>query len=188
VQAAVDVNPANQVEVQRTRGITALYAGRFQEALPLLEDVQRLSGGTTFNWLRGQAAYYTGDAARAEEILTLRGSTPGDRRAQAILAILLAARHANSEARALVKTIQDGGFMDHHIAYSLGATYAQLGDFAEARRWLAEAARTGLPCYPWYARDPLLDPLRSDPEFQRFLSGLQNSWRTLAARYGAAAG
>jgi hypothetical protein len=150
--------------------------------------VQRLSGGTTYDWLRGQAYYYTGDAKRAEEILTLGGNTPGDRRSQAVLASLIAARHATSEARALVKAILDGGFMDHHIAYSLGATYAQLGDFAEARRWLADAARTGLPCYPWYARDPLLDPLRSDPEFQRFLSGLQNSWRMLAARYAAATG
>jgi predicted Zn-dependent protease len=151
----------------------------------LLEDVRRLSGGTTFNWLSAQAYYYTGDAQRADEISMLRGGTPGDRRAQAVRASLLAARHANSEARALVQAIRDGGFMDHHIAYSLGATYAQLGEFAEARRWLADAARTGLPCYPWYARDPLLDPLRSDPEFQRFLTGLQTSWRALAARYGA---
>ena len=192
LRSAAEMNPVNpvvnQVESQRTRGIAALFAGRFQEALPLFEDVQRLSGGTTYNWLRGQAYYYTGDAKRAEETLTLRGNTPGDRRSQAVLASLIAARHATSEARALVKAILDGGFMDHHIAYSLGATYAQLGDFAEARRWLADAARTGLPCYPWYARDPLLDPLRSDPEFQRFLSGLQNSWRMLAARYAAATG
>ncbi len=192
LRSAAEMNPVNpvvnQVESQRTRGIAALFAGRFQEALPLFEEVQRLSGGTTYNWLRGQAYYYTGDAKRAEETLTLRGNTPGDRRSQAVLASLIAARHATSEARALVKAILDGGFMDHHIAYSLGATYTQLGDFAEARRWLADAARTGLPCYPWYARDPLLDPLRSDPEFQRFLSGLQNSWRMLAARYPAATG
>jgi hypothetical protein len=116
----------------------------------------------------------------------VRGSSSSDRRSQAILASLLAARHADSEAKGLVKTIRDGGFMDHHIAYSLGATYARLGDFAEARRWLGEAARTGLPCYPWYARDPLLDPLRGDPEFQRFLSGLKNSWQILAVRYAAA--
>ena len=192
LRSAAEMNPANpvanQVESQRTRGIAVLFAGRFQEALPLFEDVQRLTGGTSYNWLRGQAYYYMGDAKRAEETLILRGNTAGDRRSQAVLASLIAARHATSEARALVKTILDGGFMDHHIAYSLGATYAQLGDFAEARRWLANAALTGLPCYPWYARDPLLDPLRSDPEFQRFLSGLKNSWRMLAARYAAAAG
>jgi len=185
LRSAAEVNPVTQVESERTRGVAALFDGRFRDALQLFENVQRLSGGTTFNWLRGLAYYYTGDSARAEEILALRGSTPGDRRSQAVLASLVAARHAQPEAKALVKAILDGGFMDHHIAYSLGATYAQLADFAEARRWLAEAARTGLPCYPWYARDPLLDPLRSDTEFQQFLGGLKNSWQTTASRYGA---
>jgi hypothetical protein len=52
-------------------------------------------------------------------------------------------------------------------------------------KWLAEAARTGLPCYPWYARDPLLDPLRSGPEFQKFLSDLRDTWRANAAKYGS---
>ena len=68
--------------------------------------------------------------------------------------------------------------MDHHVAYSVGAAYAQLGELAEARRWLAQAAQTGMPCYPWYDRDPLLKPLRSDPEFQRFLAELRKSWES----------
>ena len=143
------IEPAPRVSIG---GITALLAGRYQDALLLFEDVQRLSGGTAFNYLRGLAHYYTGDASRAEEILALRGSTRGDRRSQAVLASLLARRRADSEARALIREIQQGGYTDHHIAYSLGAAYAQLGEFPEAVRWLADAARTGLPCYPWYAR------------------------------------
>jgi Flp pilus assembly protein TadD len=142
----------------------------------LFEGVKRSSKSTAYDYLLGLTYYYTGNATRAEETLArLPSNTTSDRRAQAVLASLLAARHANAEARALVKTILDGGYMDHHIAYSLGATHAQLGDFSEATRWLEKAAETGLPCYPWHARDPLLNPLRSDPEFQRFLSGLENS-------------
>jgi TolB-like protein len=184
--AAAEVNPSSQpvaLESQRARGIAALLAGRFQEARQAFEDLQKQSGGTAGNWLRGQAFFYAGDAARAEEVLDLRGNSPGDRRAQAVFASVLAARNADREATALLKAIVDGGFIDHHIAYALGATYAQLGDLAEARRWLEEAARTGLPCYPWFARDPLLDPLRRDPDFQRFVSGLEESWRKLVARY-----
>jgi TolB-like protein/Tfp pilus assembly protein PilF len=192
--AAAGVSPANQVqanlvESERIRAFAVLLAGRFQEAVPLLEGVKRLSKSTTYDYLLGLAYYYTGDATRAEETLALLPSnTTSDRRAQAVLASLLASRHANAEARALVKKILDSGYMDHHIAYSLGAAYAQLGDLSEAKRWLGKAAETGLPCSPWYARDPLLDPLRSDPEFQRFLNGLQNSWRMMAARYAAATG
>jgi TolB-like protein len=184
--STLNPDPANQVETLRTRGITALLAGRYQDAFLLFEDVQRLSGGTAFNYLRGLAHYYTGDAKGAEEILALRGSTRGDRRSQAVLASLLAKRQAGPEARALINAIQQGGYTDHHIAYSLGATYAQLGEFPEAIRWLADAARTGLPCYPWYLRDPLLDPLRNEPAFQQILARLESSWQTWLARYKSA--
>ena len=185
VQAGLEANPANRLDAPRIRGVMALFQGRYTEAFPPLEEVQRLSGGTGFNYLLAQAYYYTGNAARAEDLLrAARGTASGDRRAQAILASLLAARHADAEARALVDVITTTGVMDHHIAYSVGAAYAGLGDLTRAKQFLQDAAGTGLPCYPWYARDPLLDPLRADPEFQRFMMGLRDNWRTLAAKYG----
>ncbi len=186
LKAAADVNPGNQqlvIESERTRGITSLFGGRYQDALRSFEDVQRMSGGTTYNWLRGQAFYYTGDPAHAEEILALGGTTASDRRSQAVLASVKAARKASDEAKALAQAIVNGGFIDHHIAYSLGAMHAQLGELAEARRWLEQAATTGLPCYPWFTRDPLLDPLRRDPQFVQLLTGLEDSWRKRLVRY-----
>ena len=160
--------------------------GQFQEALPFFEEWNRLEGGNRL-WQPGLAYYYAGDRARAEEILLpIRGSSPVDWKAQAVLASFLAARQANSEARRLIKAILDSGYEEHHLAYSLGAAYAQLGDLTEARNWLAEAAHTGFPCYPWYARDPLLDPLRSDPKFQQFMMELKGSWQAEAARYKSA--
>ena len=59
--------------------------------------------------------------------------------------------------------------MDHHVAYSLGAAYAQLGRMAESRAWLDRSVATGFACYPWYVRDPLLEPLRRDPASHEFL-------------------
>ncbi|MCA1562943.1 MAG: protein kinase [Acidobacteria bacterium] len=185
VRAGLEANPANRLDAPRIRGVTALFQGRYTEAFPPLEEVQRLSGGIGFNYLLAQAYYYTGDATRAEDLLrAARGTASGDRRAQALLASLLAARHADAEARALADVLATSGAMDHHIAYSLGATYAGLGDPTRAKQFLRDAARTGLPCYPWYARDPLLDPLRADPEFQRFVAELRENWRALAAKYG----
>lgn len=187
--AAADVNPLSQpvrIESQRARGITALFGGRFQEARRYFEDVEKQVPGSGGNWLLGQALHYSGETARAEQLMNLRGQAAGDRRSQAVLASVLAARHATAEAQALVKEVVDGGFMDHHIAYSLGAAFAQMGDAAEARRFLEEAARTGFPCYPWFARDPLLDPIRNDAGFKPFLEGLESSWRKLGARYTTA--
>jgi TolB-like protein len=187
VLAGLAVNPADTREPSMRRGWAKLMAGRSREALPLLEEWNRLQGGNRL-WIMGMGYYYAGDHARAEEILVpLRSNSPVDRKAQAVLASFRAARHSDADARALVKAILDSGYVDHHLAYSLGAAYAQLGEFPSARRWLADAASTGFPCYPWYASDPLLRPLQGDPEFQRFMRELQGSWRAEAARYGAAA-
>jgi TolB-like protein len=187
VQAGLAVNPANTKEALQSRGWSKLMAGQSQDALPLLEEWSQ-QYGIRRHWIMGMGYYYAGDRARAEEILVpLRQRTPIELKAQAVLAGFLAARQDGRSARTLVKAILDSGYVDHHLAYSLGAAYAQLGELADARRWLAEAAHTGFPCYPWYANDPLLNPLRRDPEFQRFMTEFHDSWRAEAARYGAAA-
>jgi hypothetical protein len=56
------------------------------------------------------------------------------------------------------------------VAYSLVAAYAQLGETNEAHRWLKIAADTGFPCVTFFERDPLLEPIRSRPDFQGLLA------------------
>jgi hypothetical protein len=73
--------------------------------------------------------------------------------------------------------------MDHHVHYSVGVTYAQLGDQAKARLWLGRAIGSGFPCYPWFQRDPLLQPMQADSEFQRMMQDLQKSWMAAQAKY-----
>jgi hypothetical protein len=63
--------------------------------------------------------------------------------------------------------------IDHHVAYSLGAAYAQIGDRSQAFRWLNEAVRIGFPCDPWLERDPLLQPMRGDKQFEVLLTQLR---------------
>jgi hypothetical protein len=50
---------------------------------------------------------------------------------------------------------------------------------------LERAAATGLPCFPWYQRDPLLAPLRTQSEFQRFLGDLEKSWNSARSLYSS---
>jgi hypothetical protein len=67
---------------------------------------------------------------------------------------------------------------DHHVAYSLGAAYGQLGTEHEAVRWLRTAADTGFPCLTWFEHDPLLEPVRRLPEYADLLAyvRLRRDW------------
>jgi hypothetical protein len=106
-----------------------------------------------------------------------------DTRSQATLAGVLAASGQRDDAERTARAVLDSGYMDHHVAYSLGATEAQLGRPVEAVRWLRSAADTGFPCYQWVARDTLLDPIRSDAGFQAFLTELRTDYDVARKRY-----
>jgi hypothetical protein len=73
--------------------------------------------------------------------------------------------------------------MDHHAAYAIGAAFAQLGQQQQAMKWLTRATETGLPCYPWFERDPLLNPLRTHSEFQHLLEKLKAYWESANSKY-----
>jgi hypothetical protein len=66
--------------------------------------------------------------------------------------------------------VERGSYMDHHVAYSLGAVWAQLGHAEASVRWLRQAADSGFPCYPWFARDSLLNPVRGEPAFRELMA------------------
>ncbi|HZB25795.1 MAG TPA: hypothetical protein VE379_06675, partial [Vicinamibacterales bacterium] len=81
------------------------------------------------------------------------------------LAGVLAAEGETTAARIYVAQVLARDYRDHHVAYSLGAAYAQLGEIDRATRWLRRAADTGFPCLPWFERDPLLEPIRLGAHF-----------------------
>ncbi len=60
----------------------------------------------------------------------------------------------------------------HHAAHFVACAWARRGRAPEAVQWLREAAETGFPCYPFFARDANLDPIRQDSRFQEFLADL----------------
>jgi eukaryotic-like serine/threonine-protein kinase len=187
-RAGIAADPTgDRVEFLRTRGIAALFGGRFAEAQALLEEVQRISSRPLSDPYLAHVYYYTGETARAERMFEqLRGPRSGvtAARAQAALAGILAARGDRARAHALLEEIPPALRRDHHVAYSTGATYAQLGDLPAARLWLARAVEAGFPCYPWFARDPLLGPVRHDTAFARFLEELRGTWEAAEKLYG----
>jgi DNA-binding winged helix-turn-helix (wHTH) protein/TolB-like protein/tetratricopeptide (TPR) repeat protein len=184
VTAGLDANPVNLAEPLRLRGMAALWSGRFAEARTHFEQLQPLASKPVSQVLLAQALYYTGDTARAEALLWgLQSSSPSEQRGRALLASFLAARGAKRDALALVSDIMSRAYQDHHVAYSLGATYAGLGRTEEAFRWIRQAAESGLLCEPWYLNDPLLAPLRTDPAFASFISGVRSRAVLIGAKH-----
>jgi eukaryotic-like serine/threonine-protein kinase len=184
VRAGLEINPINRAEALRVRGAAALFGGQFRESERFLNELRQVSGSQVSDWYLSMALYYEGDAAPAELLLSnLHGSAQAERRAQATLASFLAARHERKLAEALLKTVTSSSYIDHHVAYSTGATYAQLGQLEEARRWLSRAVDSGFPCYPWFEQDPLLRPMSDDPEFRAFMVKLRRSWENAKSRY-----
>jgi eukaryotic-like serine/threonine-protein kinase len=173
-------DPVNRVEAPRLLGNVAFIDGRFADAVSLLNEAQRLSESATTGAYLGMALYYDGKTTEAETVL--EGLGP-HRRAQAALASFLAARGERARATALVDEVQASSGLDHHVEYSLGAAYAQLGDATAALQWLGRASAT-FPCHSWFVRDRLLVPIRDDARFQKLLIDLERRVTEFRDKYG----
>jgi serine/threonine-protein kinase len=186
VRAGLQVHPSNRVDALRNRGHAALYGGRYDDAVVAFEEVERLNGKPLSEPWLAFACFYAGQRERAERMLAeLRHSNaaPTAARARAQLASFVAARGEEDQAHRLIDDAEAAGHMDHHVAYSLGVAHAQLEKPAEAVKWLTQATETGFPCSPWYERDPLLEPLRSDDAFQNLMGRLREAVSSARARY-----
>jgi serine/threonine-protein kinase len=189
VRAALNLDPENRLEQLRTLGVVAFLSGRYREAVGYLEDVRRTGSRAYVDSYLSQAYFYAGDTARAMGVLdslSTSRSTPAAGRARASLASFLAHAGRRDSAESVIRQVIKEGYLDHHVAYSIGAAYAELGNLAEAESWLARAVQTGFPCYPWFERDPLLAQFRRETAGKRFLARLRGSWEAARARYGAA--
>ena len=183
-QRVMELNQANLEEPLRIQGASAMYAGRFDVALSLLQQASSASHSPA-EWNLAYAYYYAGRRAEAEDMLRkiTGNSARSQRRTQATLASFLAARGETAEAKRLIESVLAGSYRDHHVAYSLGAAFAQLDMPDEALTWLDQSRQTGFPCYPWFAQDPLLAKLKGRPAFDAFLDDLKQSWQTTKEQY-----
>jgi serine/threonine protein kinase/tetratricopeptide (TPR) repeat protein len=124
---------------------------------------------------------------RTEAFETLaQKSTESDTSYRAsVRAVLLAGSGRTEEARRQIRIAETGEALSHfhHAAYNIASAYAQMGDHAAAVRWLRRTAEEGFPCYPLFAKDPALDPLRNDPSFTHFMAELKQRWEQFRAMH-----
>jgi hypothetical protein len=75
------------------------------------------------------------------------------------------------DALALLRKTEDEmearGVADSEFKYKMAQAYAVLGEKSAALHMLQHTVEGGFFCYPCFLSDPLLESIRSAPEFQR---------------------
>ena len=66
--------------------------------------------------------------------------------------------------------INDRGVGDPEASYKIAQAFAVLGDGKSALRVLGNSIDSGFFCYPYFLTDPLLDSVRTEPEFDKLMS------------------
>jgi DNA-binding winged helix-turn-helix (wHTH) protein/TolB-like protein len=179
---------ADVVEPLRIEALVALFSGNFAPARVHLEAVSQRSSQTIGDTYLALAYYYSGNARQGRTLLkelSTHSSASTQARAAAALAGVLAAEGETDAARSTLDRVLALEYRDHHVAYSIGAAYAQLGDHRQALTWLGRAADTGFPCLIWFERDPLLEPLRNRAEFSQILERIKTQRQAAVSRASA---
>ncbi len=168
-------------------GHVLLYQGRVREAAAILgslpDDVAPGPRGPNI----AEALLVMGQRRAAMRVLdSLATRFPADPWIRATRAVVLAATGDPVRARAEIRAAAErarGYAHGHHAEYAIGQAYATLGTQDSALYWLARAAAHGMPCYPRYANDPLLAPLRDDPRFAALLGTLREQGEYFARTF-----
>jgi len=184
VHEAMRLNPANTLAHFR-EGVVFLYQARYADALNVFRQTPEGFQPPLVAFQSADALFHLGrkDDARATLDAYLR-THPEDTGGMnnAMLAVLAADRRDFSLMSSLISKAQEKGKgfgHFHHTAFTIARAYALAGQAPEAVGWLEQAAADGYPCYPVFAQDSALDPIRRDVAFQRFLSVQRTRWEAL---------
>ncbi|MBI3286572.1 MAG: tetratricopeptide repeat protein [Chloroflexi bacterium] len=96
---------------------------------------------------------------------------PDDARAHMFFAVFLARAEKSDEAKAAAAKALELSPDDPNMLYNAACFYAQLGEKRLALEALRNAVTTGFEYYEWIKRDPDLEPIRHEPEYQELMKG-----------------
>jgi DNA-binding winged helix-turn-helix (wHTH) protein/Tfp pilus assembly protein PilF len=182
VGRAVELNPNNTMARFRV-GVYAAWQCRFDEALAVMKTVPSEVSPFLVDRVKAEVYIQLGRLDKAGPIVdAYLAGHPNDAGGglTSVRALLLARAGEARTARATIaRAIKLGaGFGHfHHTSYNIAATYAALDEPVDAMRWLEATADDGFPCYPYFQRDPNLDPLRDSPRFMDLMATLREQWR-----------
>jgi TolB-like protein/Tfp pilus assembly protein PilF len=151
--------------------------GRFAEAAERFERAFAVRGDYDSAFFAAQSHEALGDPGTAHEAYERAARAaaehtdlnPDDPRAATMRAVSLCRIGQVEEGLRWAERALSIDSTDAGVRYNVACLYAQAGRADEAVAHLEEATRAGFGNREWLARDPDLDPIRSDPRFQALL-------------------
>ena len=160
-----------QVKINSSAMNSYLYLGeyeKFLQSLPVNDSVYIL-------FYHGFAEYYLNHPQQAaQDFDRAYEREPSLLPAMVGKALSFSIMHENAEGVKLLKDterkIQETGVSDSEGIYKVAQAFAVLGDRASALHMLHHSIEGGFFCYPYFVRDPLLQGIRNEPEFQELMA------------------
>lgn len=150
---------------------TYLYLGQYDKFLRSLPDV---NGSSFFRFYRGFGEYHQGKLEQAADDFTRAYKEDPTLYTGIGEALADSIAKKNSEGlqilHELESKIRQRGVGDPEAMYKIAQSYAVLGDNSSAMRMWGAGIEAGFFSYPYFVRDPLLNNLRSLPEFPRLMN------------------
>ncbi|MEP6810584.1 MAG: tetratricopeptide repeat protein [Chthoniobacterales bacterium] len=172
-QRAVELDPLSLI-INADLGSSLMVARRYDDAITQLRRTLALDENFAYaHWNLGEALYLKGDLPAAIAEYEKAASLDDDPQIFALLGRAYAETGQREKALALLQrllALSQKGFVRNYLFTII---YTGLGEKGKALDYLERASADGeSPDTTWIKVDPLFDPLRSEPRFQKLVERL----------------
>jgi len=169
----IELDPLSLI-INADLGSTLIVARRYDEAIVQLQHTLQLDANFAYaHWNLGEAFYQKGDVQGAIAELEKAAQLDDDPEITALLGAAWAKAGDQAKANECLKQLEQISQRKYVRNYLFTLLYAALGDKNSALNYLEKATDGGeTPDTTWLKVDPLFDPLRGEPRFQKLVAKL----------------
>jgi TolB-like protein/Tfp pilus assembly protein PilF len=164
---AVELDPLSLI-INADLGSTLMLSRRYDDAIAQLRSTLALDPNFAYaHWNLGEALYLKGDSTGAIADYEKAASLDNDPEIQALLARAYAETGKKEQALEILRKVSETAQHQFVRGYLFALIYIGLGDKTTAIQYLERCSqeRENIDLN-WIKVDPLLDPLRGDPQFE----------------------
>ena len=170
---AVELDPLSLI-INADLGSTLMLARRYDDAIAQLRTTLALDPNFAYaHWNLGEALYLKGDSTGAIAEYEKAASLDNDPEIQALLARAYAETGKKEQALEILRKLSETAKHQFVRGYLFALIYIGLGDKPTAIQYLERCSqeRENIDLN-WIKVDPLLDPLRGEPQFEALVDNI----------------